>query len=62
MTSKRTTATKAGPKKLKLKKEVIKDLDGKGKSKEVKGGQRPPWGGTERCTADLFCPTRAGVC
>jgi hypothetical protein len=63
MTSKKTTA-RAGSKKLKLKKEVIKDLDGKGKGKDVKGGQRPQgWtDGTARCTHDLFCPSAGGVC
>ena len=33
-----TTSGKGGVKKLKLKKETIKDLDSKGKGKEIKGG------------------------
>jgi len=63
MTAKKTTSSKAGAKKLQVRKETIKDLDGKGKAKDVKGGQRPNWTGTTAaCTNDIFCPSRAGVC
>jgi hypothetical protein len=60
MTARKTTSSKAGAKKLQVRKETIKDLDGKGRGKDVKGGQRGPnWTTTtDRCTNDIFCPTR----
>jgi hypothetical protein len=38
VTKSKSTAGKAGVKKLKLKKETIRDLDAKGKATQVKGG------------------------
>ena len=41
MTTKKTTTGKSQARKLKLKKETVKDLDVKGKANEVKGGLVP---------------------
>ncbi len=40
MTKRKTTTGKRGVKKLKLKKETLRDLDTRGKGREVKGGLR----------------------
>jgi hypothetical protein len=57
MTTKRREASKRGTKKLKLKKETIRNLDVKGKGPKVKGGLR----GTEFAACTLAC-TVFGAC
>ncbi len=62
MTTKRKTlASKGAAKKLKLRRETLKNLDVTKKTGAVKGGQQQePWGTiSAKCTRDIFCPSRA---
>ena len=59
-TSKKTTASKEQVRKLKLRKESLKDLDVKGKAKEVKGGHTSigcqiPTQDIRKCAATAVC-------
>ena len=46
MTTKKPGA-KSGPKKLTIKKQTLRDLDSKTAGKNVRGGQKPPVGGSK---------------